>query len=181
MKEKILSVTTLAQTKKFSIEWVDIDFANGNKAQFERVVFGGTGKGVAIVAVDYEDDDLFVYLIEHFCVGTERRELMIPGGQREESDTLIQAANKELQEEIGYASQDISFLLNITSPGYVVGSTNICLAKDLYPSSLVGDEIEDILVKRLLYQKALDMITEGHITDYKTVIGLLYVQSLLNL
>ena len=83
---------------------------------------------------------------------------MLPGGHREEGDTLIQAAHKELQEEIGYGSQDISFLLNINSPGYIAGDTTICLAQDLYPSVLSGDEIEDIVVHKILLSQAIAMI-----------------------
>ncbi len=176
--EKILAVTTLAQTKKFIIEGVDIDFANGKQTQFERMKFQWTGRGVAVVALQKEWFDAFVYLIEHFCVGTEQREFMLPGGHREEGDTLIEAANKELQEEIGYGSQDISFLLNINSPGYIAGNSTICLAQDLYPSVLSGDEIEDIIVHKILLSQAIAMIWQGIITDGKTIAWLLYVDSL---
>lgn len=177
--EKILWTTILAQTRKFRIEWIDIDFDNGNQAQFEIVSFHDEGKGVMILPLEQEWWSRYVTMIEHFCVGTEQKMLLLPWGYWEPGLSLEEIANKELQEEIGMKAQEIKQLTTISlMPSYMRWTTILCQATHLSPSHLQGDELESLTVHRFLYADALRMIDDGRISDARTMVGLLYGQSL---
>lgn len=179
--ERILWVQTLAETKKFRIEWVDIDFGNGKTHQFERVQFQWSGKWVLIVPLERgskkDGSDTFVYMIEHFMVGIERHGLVLPWGHRESGMTLEQTVNQELQEEIWLFAKNITLLIEITSPGYMSGTTTFCLAEWFLSSPVQGDEYENIIVHKLPYAETLRMITDWMITDVRTIAALLYIQT----
>lgn len=177
--EKILWCTILAQSKRFLIEWVDIDFGNGNKTQFERVRFQGEGSGVMVLAIEKDATDRYVYLIEHFLVGIEQKGFVLPGGYWDSELSIFDAANKELKEEIWYGAKNITPLIDMELlPGYLKWHTQLCLATDLYPESLEGDEFEDMIVHKLLYADALDLIRQGKVTDARTIAWLLYGEKL---
>lgn len=181
--EKVLWVHTLAETKKFRIEGVDIDFGNGKTHQFERVQFQWSGKWVLIIPLERgskkDGSDTFVYMIEHFMVGIERHGLVLPWGHREDDMTLEQIVNQELQEEIWLFAKDITLLIEITSPGYMSGTTTFCLAEWFLSSPVQGDEYEDIIVHKLPYAEVLHMIRQWIISDVRTVAALLYIRDLM--
>lgn len=179
--ERILWVQTLAETKKFRIEGVDIDFGNGKTHQFERVQFQWSGKWVLIIPLErgsqQDGSDTYIYCIEHFMVGVEHKVWTLPWWHRDDGSTLEEVVNLELQEEIGMKSESITFLLDLTSPGYITGTTSVCLAEWLSPSILQWDEYEDIIVHKISYQTALAKIQQWSLNDVRTVAALLYVKS----
>lgn len=65
------------------LESCEIDFANGNISTFERVGFHDdtNTQGVMIIPITDEGN---IILIEHYCVGSEQKEIMLPGGYRPE-------------------------------------------------------------------------------------------------
>lgn len=56
---------------------------------------------------------------------------------------MLEAANRELMEEVGYGAKRFDFLSKLTmAPSYFSSKMNIVLAHDLYPQSTEGDEPE---------------------------------------
>ena len=92
-----------------------------------------------------------VLLGSEYAVGTERYELSFPKGLVEPEPADV-AANRELQEEIGFAASKLTLR---RYPGYFPSKMSIFLAEGLYDSCLEGDEPEHIE----LVQASLDNIT----------------------
>src|SRR5690606_29870750 len=62
-------------------------------------------------------------------------------------ETLRNACNRELQEEIGYGAREFIHLKNLgASPSYMSGGIDVVLARGLYPSKLDGDEPEPLIL-----------------------------------
>ncbi len=140
LKPEILSVTSLARSRLFHIEQVDLRFNNGREVQFERLQSDSTGS-VLIVPVDGDE----LVLIREYAVGTERYELSFPKGNIDDGEQPQVAACRELQEEIGMASNNIRLLRRIIiSPAYINRPISIMLATDLSADPLPGDEPEDL-------------------------------------
>ncbi|MBE0511043.1 MAG: ADP compounds hydrolase NudE [Gammaproteobacteria bacterium] len=142
-KPEILQTQTLARTALFHIEQVGLRFANGVETRFERL--RGAPQG-AVLIVPLLDDDT-VLLIREYCVGTERYELALPKGRIEADEALLEAANRELMEEVSYASRRLQLLNSLSlAPGYSSHFTHVVLARDLYPQQRPGDEPEPLEV-----------------------------------
>lgn len=140
---EILHRRTVARSRLFRVEAVGLRFSNGTEVEYERL--GGTSHGaVLIVAVD---DRGRVQLIREYAAGTGRYELGLPKGRVEKDEPLLEAANRELQEEVGVAARRLQWLRSLSlAPGYLAHRTEVILAQDLYPSRLPGDEPEPIQV-----------------------------------
>ena len=50
-----------------------------------------------------------------FCKHKSRETLEVPGGHREEGETILAAAKRELQEETGYVSDDWKHVITVPS------------------------------------------------------------------
>ncbi|MGL4939294.1 ADP compounds hydrolase NudE, partial [Shewanella sp.] len=82
-----------------------------------------------------------------YAAGTEQYELGFPKGLIDPGEQAIEAANRELQEEIGFAANKLTLLKELSlAPGYFASKMQIFLAEDLYESCLEGDEPEPIVV-----------------------------------
>lgn len=106
----IQATRTLAETRLFRVEGVDLRFANGAEVQFERLK--GSTNGAVIVAA-MTDRDEFVLIREYAC-GTERYELGLPKGRIDAGETPVEAANRELREEAGFAARRLTRLNEMT-------------------------------------------------------------------
>lgn len=142
-KPTIESTKTIATSRFFNIESVHLLFSNGEERQFERLASRATK---AVMAVPLLDDNT-ILLIREYCVGVDDYVLGFPKGLIDAGEDMFMAANRELQEEIGYGANDIQFLTTLSvNPGYTNLGTHIVVAKDLFESRLEGDEPEPLEV-----------------------------------
>lgn len=139
----IHKTSRVAQSALFLVESLDLEFSNGEQRTFERLASRGYG---AVLVVPMLDNDT-VLLIREYAAGTERYELGLPKGKVDAGESLIEAANRELKEEVGYGAHTIRPLKSVSlAPGYMGHQTNLLLAQDLYPERLAGDEPEPLEV-----------------------------------
>jgi ADP-ribose diphosphatase len=136
---EIHKVELLAQTRFFKIESMDLEFSNGVTRVYERLPAVGT-EGVIVVAVN-DDDELL--LIREYCAGFHEIQLTLPKGSAEPGETIEEASNREIAEEIGHAARDIQFVKRLTlAPGHMGYTINVMCARGLYPHRLPADEPE---------------------------------------
>ncbi len=141
-KPKVTDRRLVAQSRLFRIEEVDLEFANGSRRTFERIP-GGSDSVLIVPLLDTQT----LLLIREYGAGSDRYELGFPKGIVEPGEDPLAAANRELQEEVGYAARDLRVLKRVSLvPGYIGHRSLIVLARDLYPSCLPGDEPEPIAV-----------------------------------
>jgi ADP-ribose diphosphatase len=127
----------------FTIEQLDLEFSNGERRSFERLRSRGLG---AVIVVPMQDDDT-VLLVKEYAAGLNHYEIGLVKGRLETGERIIEAAQRELQEEAGVAARDLMELTRLSlAPGYMTHITHVVLARDLYPSRLQGDEPEEMEV-----------------------------------
>jgi ADP-ribose diphosphatase len=127
----------------YRMERLDLEFGNGERRHYERLLSRGAG---AVVVVPLLDADT-VLLVREYAAGVHRYELGLVKGRIDAGETPLQAANRELQEEAGYAARTLDELRVLTlSPSYMSHQTHLVLARDLYPQRLPGDEPEELEV-----------------------------------
>ncbi len=142
-KPRILGLRELARSRLFRLEAVELEFANGNRRQFERVL-GDVTDSVLVVPLTATGE---VLLVREYAAGSESYELGLPKGIIEPGETALGAANREIQEEVGQAAEVLSLLGTLTlAPAYIRHRTHVVLARGLRPQRRPGDEPEPLEV-----------------------------------
>ncbi len=123
------------------VEEVDLEFANGERRRYRRVLSRGPGSVIIAAMVDADT----VLLVREYACGMHRYELGLPKGRMDAGETPEQAANRELKEETGFGARRLQVVRPITlAPSYMQFAAHLVLAEDLYPERLPGDEPEEI-------------------------------------
>lgn len=126
---------------------------------------------VVIVPIDSEGN---VLLVRQYRYPTEQTLLEAPAGVIEGSESPDDCAQRELQEEVGFASRSLRPMGGFwTTPGFCTEFMYAYLAKDLVPSKLDADDDEDIEVEKFPLSRVPQLIRLGEIQDAKTVAALL--------
>ncbi|SDN61223.1 ADP compounds hydrolase NudE [Vreelandella arcis] len=143
-KPRILTRTTVAQSRLFQVESLDLRFSNGEERQFERLTGADRGAVMMVAMPDPEH----VLLIREYAAGFEDYVLTLPKGLVDPGEDIITAANRELMEECGVGAHRIEPLAELSlAPNYMRHRMQVLLATDLYPKRLPGDEPEPLIVE----------------------------------
>jgi ADP-ribose diphosphatase len=138
---KILARREQDPGKLFKVEKLDLEFSNGQKRTYERLRTHGLG---AVIVVPMRDDET-VLLVSEYAVGLHHYELGLVKGRLEAGETILEGAERELKEEIGFGAHKLVELTSLSlAPGYMTHITHVVLARDLYPEKLDGDEPEEL-------------------------------------
>ncbi len=171
---RITDCKVVAKSRLFQIEQMDITFSNGNQVEYERLK-GSSRGGVLVVALK---DPQTVYMIREYSAGVERYELMFPKGRIESDEPVEEAANRELQEEIGFAARKLTHIKSMTlAPGYMGHLTHVVLAEDLYPARLEGDEPEPLEVTTWPIADFEQLATMEDVTEARTIAAAFIVRA----
>jgi len=159
----------------FRVEALDLEFSNGQRRTYERLISRGVGAVIIVAMPDPET----VLLIREYACGVHRYEVGLPKGRLEPGESHIEGANRELQEEVGFAARDLKVLGQLTlAPGYMTHATQVVLARDLYPSRLPGDEPETLQVIRWPIVNLTELIQREDCTEGRSIAALYMARDL---
>ena len=123
-----------------------------------------------------------VILVRQYRNALERETLELPAGCRDslDEDTKLTAA-RELEEETGYHSDQISFLLSLrTTVAFCDEFVDVYLAENLVPGEQHLDDSESIDVEIYSLDEVCEMIYAGKMQDSKTVAAILAYSNKVN-
>jgi ADP-ribose pyrophosphatase len=105
----------------------------------------------------------------------------IPTGGVKEGESLLDAAQRELQEEIGYQAQQLTPISSYyTSKSVVKETAHLYIGEGLSSAQRPADETEFIEVRAFDFDQALRMVIDGEIMDSMSVIAILHAARLRN-
>ena len=129
---------------------------------------------VAICALDESGDVTLIHQYRH-AVG--RRIWELPAGLIDHAgEDPVEAARRELVEEVGLAAEHWSVLVDVAaSPGFTDEVVRVFLATGLSPvdREMLGDEEADLVVRSVPLDEAVRMALAGEIVNGATVGGVL--------
>ena len=114
------------------------------------------------------------FSVSYFTGLVERRVTSwAPPSTIDTEDTSVSAV-RELEEETGYRSQKVSFLLSLrTTVAFCDEFVDVYLAEDLEPGKQHLDDGESIEVETYTLEELCQMIYQGKIQDSKTVAAIM--------
>lgn len=102
----------------------------------------------------------------------------IPAGKLEPGEGLLESAQRELLEETGYAAREWQRITTIHNAiSYSDEAIELFSARGLEKKKQKLDEEEFLEVIEMPFEEAIAMVRDGRITDVKTIIALLWMES----
>lgn len=173
---EILKRHESARTRLFRVEELLLRFGNGVERVYERLCRPSFG---AVLIVPMLDDDT-VLLVREYAAGLEDYQLGLPKGAANAGEHRLDAANRELMEEVGYGAHKLEFLKSLTlSPAYMEHAIEVVLARDLYPRRLPGDEPETIEVVPWSLAELDQLLARDDFSEARSIAALYMVRDLL--
>jgi ADP-ribose diphosphatase len=122
-----------------------------------------------------------VLLVREYAAGLHRYELGLPKGKVDAGETALEAANRELKEEVGYGARKLTHLHTVSlAPAYLEHSIDIILAEDLYPEKLLGDEPEELDVVPWDINRIDTLLLSGECSEARSIAALYMTQAFLH-
>lgn len=176
-KPKCKKRTVIAQSRLFSIEEMELEFSNGAQRVFERIKNRGHG-AVLIVAITPSNS---LVLVSEYAAGIDSYEIAFPKGVIDQGESALEAANRELREETGYAAKHLNWLRTMSlAPGYFGSRIELVMAEGLYLSPLVGDEPEPPEVIEWPLEAVSELLERPDFTEARSIAALFLAQEWLN-
>jgi ADP-ribose pyrophosphatase len=158
----------LLETRIFRVERVVYDDQQGVTRTREIVRHPGAAVILPVL------NDGRICLIRNFRVTAGEPLIELPAGTLDPGETPQQCAERELQEETGYAAGDVRACgWFFPSPGILDERMYLFVAtglKEGAPDRMADEQITNLVVS---LDDALKMIEAGEIRDGKTIVGLL--------
>ncbi|HSM68640.1 MAG TPA: ADP compounds hydrolase NudE [Xanthomonadales bacterium] len=153
----------------FTIEQLDLEFQNGERRVYERLISRGLG---AVIVVPVQSDGR-VLLVREYAAGLHHYEIGLVKGRLEAGESILEAAQRELQEEAGVAARQLQELTQLSlAPGYMTHVTHVVLARELYESRLPGDEPEQLEVVPWELDRLPELTARTDCTEGRTIAAL---------
>jgi 8-oxo-dGTP pyrophosphatase MutT (NUDIX family) len=171
---KLVSQKTVYNNNWISVTEFDVINPKGGKGIYGTVHFKNTAVGVLPL-----DETLNTYLVGQYRFPLNEYSWEIPEGGGDPADTPG-AARRELIEETGLVAAEWTELLhmhlsNSVSDEYAI----VYLARQLEQREPMPEETEQLIIKKLPFEEAYQMVEKGEITDSISVAAIQKVKLML--
>jgi ADP-ribose pyrophosphatase len=142
-------------------------------------IYGVVTLGRCVGVLPFIDDDHVIMLRQYRYVQQENQRWEMPTGGVHGEESYEEAAQRELQEEIGYrAGRLLPVSTYYTSKSVCDEMAVLYLGYDLIPAALPPDETEFFEIVTLPFAEVLDLVVRSEIRDSMTVIAVLHAARL---
>jgi 8-oxo-dGTP pyrophosphatase MutT (NUDIX family) len=168
MHERVIESRRNYEGRVVNLRVDTVELRNGHVATREVVEHS---QAVAIVPVA---DDGRIVMVRQYRLPAGAELLEVPAGSLDGGEDAESGAQRELQEETGFAAGRLVRLCGFwVAPGYCTEYIHVYLAEQLRESRLDADEDEEVEVELLTLEDALARVDRGEIEDAKSLVGLL--------
>jgi ADP-ribose pyrophosphatase len=166
---EVVSSETIFKGRVFTLNRDHVREPGGIEATREIIVHPGSVVVLPVLG------DGRILMIRQYRHAAAQNLWELVAGHREEHETFLEAAPRELQEETGYTAQRFSKLVEFyPSPGLLSEKMVVFLAEELTKGKSKQEEDEKISQRAFTLAELEDWIRGGKIKDAKSIAGILY-------
>ena len=175
-------MTLLSSTRLYSGRIVNLDldtvrFPDDSSGQLEILRHPGASAVVPFLDPPGAADPRVV-LIRQFRHAADGFIWEVPAGRLDAGESPEACAARELEEETGMRAGRLERLTTIyTTPGFTDERIHLFLAEDLTPGAEHREADEFMELHTVRWSEVMQRVSAGEITDGKTLVSLLFIQS----
>ncbi len=146
-----------------------MEFENGTEEEWDYIHHNGAAAVIPVL------EDGRILMVRQYRSALDRETLEIPAGKLDfAGEPEIECARRELEEETGYRSDNLEWLLTVrTTVALCNEKIEVYLAKDLKPSRQKLDEGEYVTVEAYTVEELKAKIYTGELQDSKSICAVL--------
>lgn len=146
-----------------------VKLANGNTDVWDFIGHKGAAAVVPVM------DDGRILMVRQYRNALDRFTLEIPAGGRDTAEEpMIVCASRELEEETGYRSDQLEFLISLkTTVAFCEEQIDVFVARNLVATKQNLDEDESIDIVPCTVEELCEKIYRGEMQDSKTISSIL--------
>lgn len=172
---QIISGKNVYDNKWINVTEYDVINPNGGKGIYGKVHFKNIAIGILVL-----DDDLNTYLVGQYRFTINEYSWEIPEGGGDLDTDPLESAKRELLEETGLVAHEWTPVLKMHLSNSVSDEHSIIyLARQLEQHMAMPEETEQLVVRKLPFQEAWEMVQEGLITDAMSIAAIQKVKWML--
>ena len=172
---KILGEKNIYDNKWINVTEYDVINPSGGKGIYGKVHFKNLAIGIVAL-----DDELNTYLVGQYRFTLNEYSWEIPEGGGPMGIDILESAKRELKEETGLIAAEWAKLMNFHLSNSVCDEHGaIFLARKLKQEQAAPEETEELVVRKVPFEEAYQMVEDGRITDSLAVAGILKVKLML--
>ncbi|WP_431209749.1 NUDIX domain-containing protein [Puia sp. P3] len=171
--------TILGERAVYDNKWIrvteyDVVNPSGGKGIYGKVHFKGLAIGVLPL-----DEEGYTWLVGQYRFTLDQYSWEIPEGGGNPDEPPVESAKRELREETGLVAKEWTHLLDMHLSNSVSDEkAMVYLARGLEQREAMPEETEQLVVKRVHFEEAWQMVERGEITDSMSVAGIQRVKLL---
>ena len=143
------------------------------RADAEGVEYVHCGDGVVVVPLTGDGE---VLLAVEYSPAFGREILTLVGGSVDQGESLEEAANRELQEELGWRAERLELLAELHPFKYLDSRQFLFLAQGLVPGRLQGDERHPVRTRSIPLDGWMELCVRGELQDALAIAALSLAQ-----
>jgi rSAM/selenodomain-associated transferase 1 len=167
------SWTTLTSRPIYNNRWLSLREDLVEMPDGRTTIYGVVNCGQCVGVLPFVDPDT-VCLIRQYRYVSQRVTWEMPTGGVHPGESIEEAAQRELSEEIGYRADRLTHVSTYhTSKSVMDETAHLFVGEGLVKLELPSDETEFIEVRPFPIQDVLQMVLSGEIVDSMTIIAVL--------
>lgn len=164
-----LTTTCVYENPWISVHHETVTTPSGDDGIYGVVHFKSTAVGVVPI-----DQDNNTWLVRQTRYALNQQTWEIPEGGSDRAESTLECAKRELEEEVGLQAEHWTELMQLHLSNSVCDEKAVVyVARGIFAGTQALETTEDIEVKKLPLQEAINMVLTGEITDAITVAALL--------
>ena len=173
---------TLSSRPVYENPWTSVREDIAEMPNGKTTVYGVVECGHCVGVLPFIDDRHVVLVRQYRYVFGENNRWEMPTGGVNPSEALIEAAHRELREEVGYEADELEEISTYyTSKSILQEIAHLYIGRKLMQVQAVPDETEFLEVEIFPFDRVLQMVLESEIRDSMTILAVLYAARQLGL